>query len=156
MSALLAAGRVKMERFALNATNVTPETGVAVTNFTVDKVSDRLRLDFGVNGITGVRNTNAGDGFYRVLIDVNGDGDFTDLTDGKFEFHRILGDANGDTKVTDADLAVVNSQIGQTGSNLEGDMDGSGGVNGFDRNYVNSQRAINRMLDEALIQFLDD
>ena len=91
-----------------------------------------------------------------MLIDVNGDSDFTDAIDGMFEFHRILGDANGDAKVDDADLAVVNSQIGQSGANLEGDMDGSGGVNAFDRNFVNNQKAINRRLDEALIQLLDD
>ena len=90
---LLGAGRIVSERFALNASNVTPGTGIPVTNYTSNKVTDRIRLDFGANGITGTRNSNAGDGFYRVRVDVNGDGDFSDLEDAAFEFHRILGDA---------------------------------------------------------------
>ena len=154
LSNLLVAGRVAVERFALDATDVTAGSGTVVTDFTVDKVGDRLRLDFGSNGITDAPTTNAGDGFYRILIDVNQDGDFADAVDGLFEFHRILGDANGDAVVNADDLAIVNSQFGQSGSNLDGDGDGNGVVNFLDRNRVNQQ--INRHLDEALIQLLDD
>lgn len=156
LASLLETGRVVVERFALDAATVAPGSGMPVTGFTLDKVGDRLRLDFGTNGITGARTSNAGDGLYRVLIDTNRDGDFADAVDGLFEFHRILGDATGDARVDDADLAVVNGQIGQRGTNLEGDMDGSSAVNGFDVNYVNQQKAIGRQLDEALRQLLDD
>ena len=153
---LLAPARIAVERFALDASDVTPGTGISVGNFAVNKVADRLRLDFGTNGITGVRTSNTGDGFYRIRLDVNGDGDFTDAEDASFEFHRILGDANGDAVVNNADLAIVNSQQGRTGALLQGDMDGNGGVNFQDRNYVNAQKAINRHLDEALVALLDD
>jgi hypothetical protein len=145
-----------VERFALNATLVAPETGVAVTNFAISKVASRLRLDFGTNGVTGSRTTNAGDGFYRVLVDVNRDGDFSDAVDGAFEFCRILGDTNRDAQVDQADLNLVNSQFGRTGTNLSGDIDGSGAVNIVDRTLVTQQRNINRRLSDNLKPLLDD
>ncbi len=153
-------GRIAVERFALNATNVTPGTGVQITNFAANRITDRIRLDFGVNGITGARNTNAGDGFYRVRVDVNGDSDFADPEDAAFEFHRLLGDANGDAVVNSnasgnaTDLNIVNSQQGRSGTLLQGDIDGSGTVNVFDR--VLAIQANGRSLDEALRALLDD
>jgi len=156
LSELLAVERVKVERFALDATNVTLEAGVIISNYGVTKVANRLRLDFGTNGITGSRTTNAGDGFYRILIDANRDGDFTDLADGAFEFCRILGDATGDAQVDQADLNLVNSMFGRTGSNLSGDVDGSGSVLTADRSLTTGQKNINRRLDEALKLLLDD
>jgi ELWxxDGT repeat protein len=156
LSSLLTLGRVKVERFALNATIVTPETGLAANSFAVTKVADRLRLDFGTNGITGSRTSNAGDGLYRVLLDVNGDGDFVDAVDAMFEFSRIVGDANGDARVNAADLSIVNSQFGSSGTNLSGDIDGSGSVNLTDRNITTAQSNNNRQLDAALLAYLDD
>ena len=156
LSELLALGRVKVERFSLNATNVTPETGTNVPTFAITKVASRLRLDFGTNGITGSRTTNAGDGFYRVLIDVNRDGDFVDSIDGALEFCRILGDSTGDAVVNTDDLNLVNSQFSTSGSNLNGDVDGNGIVNALDRLFVTQQRAIDRRLADALKPFLDD
>ncbi|MFO0941313.1 MAG: hypothetical protein U0930_11140 [Pirellulales bacterium] len=153
---LLLLNPIKVERFALDATNVTPETGTAVTGFTANKVGDHVRLDWGVNGITGSRTSNAGDGFYRVLIDGNGDGDFVDAVDKFFEFGRILGDANGDYSVTVADRDIVDAQLGRTGSNLNGDVDGSGAVNSTDRTRVNNQIALNRAMSNSLKSLVDD
>ncbi len=153
---LLVPGRIKVERFSLNAADVTPETGIAVTSFSVVKLGDRLRLDFGTNGITGNRNTNAGDGFYRVLADTNRDGDFSDAADGVYEFARILGDVDGNASVTQADLDLVNAQIGVTGSNVNADVNGDGVVNIQDRNLTTSQKNLNRKLADHLKPLLDD
>ena len=156
LSDLLLLNPIKVERFALDAATVTPGTGTDVTGFTANKVGDRLRLDWGINGITGSRNTNAGDGFYRIRIDGNGDGDYADAVDQVFEFARILGDANGDYSVTTADRDVVDAQLGRTGTNLNGDVDGSGTVNSTDRTRVNNQIAINRKLADHLKPLVDD
>ncbi len=121
--------------------------------------SDRLRLDFGSNGITGSRTTNTGDGFYRLLVDGNGDGDYIDAVDSAFEFVRILGETTGNAVVDAADLAVVNAQFGRSASTsnapgLNGDTDGSGAVNNSDRSRTTA--AQNRALATPLLAFLDD
>ena len=158
---LLLNNPLSVERFALNASDVTPGTGTAVSGFAATRVGDRLRLDWGINGITGSRTSNAGDGFYRILVDGNADGDYADAVDKVFEFARILGDANGDAIVDSLDLAIVNGQLGRQGANLNGDIDGSyalnpniASVNTLDRALVNSQ--LNRRLAEALKPFLHD
>ncbi|MCC6511317.1 MAG: hypothetical protein IT423_19605 [Pirellulaceae bacterium] len=160
---LLLLNPLRVERFDLNATDVTHGTGSAVTGFDVTRQGDRLRLDWGLNGITGNRTSNSGDGFYRVLVDGNGDGDYADAVDRYFEFARVLGDANGDEQVDDADLTLVNLQLGRIGPNLNGDVDGSyfvnpslPSVNSTDRNLVNFQKNNNRRLADHLKPFLDD
>lgn len=137
---LLAAGRVAVEKFALDAATVTPGTGSTVSLSGLSQIGDRLRLDFGANGLGGSKTTNAGDGFYRLRLDVNGDGDFNDPGDSAFEFHRLYGDANGDGIVDTLDTAVVDSLMGRTGANLDGDVDGSGTVNILDKNATVRQR----------------
>jgi hypothetical protein len=151
---LLLLNPLQVERFALDATDVTPGSGIEVDTFSTTQAGDRLRLDFGLNGITGNRNTNAGDGFYRVLVDGNGDGDYADAVDAAFEFSRILGDADGDSDVDSNDIDVINSQNGRVGSNLNGDIDGSGNVNFFDRIRTNPQ--IGKELAPPLKSQLDD
>jgi len=156
---LLLNNPLSVEKFALDASDVTPGTGTAVTGFSTTRVGDRLRLDWGINGITGSRTSNAGDGFYRIRVDGNADGDYADAVDKVFEFARILGDANGDAIVDSRDQAIVG--VTRFGANLNGDIDGSyalnpnvASVNTLDRALVNSQ--LNRRLTEALKPFLDD
>ena len=57
LNSLLAAGRIAVERFAPNATNVDVGTGVPVTDFSLDRIRDRLRLGFDVDGITSELGT---------------------------------------------------------------------------------------------------
>ncbi|MCA9125995.1 MAG: VCBS domain-containing protein [Planctomycetales bacterium] len=149
---LLAAGRVALESFALDADPAAPGTGSPVTDFTVEKVGTRLKLDFGLDGLTD--NTFTGDGFYQVLVDVDGNGSFADAADAIFAFHRILGDANGDAIVDSADVDLINSQIGQSGSNLDGDVDGSQEVDGFDAALANFKNGV--ALAPWLKERLDD
>jgi ELWxxDGT repeat protein len=150
--ALLNAGRVKVERFAIDAASVTPGTGVNVPGTVLAQNGNRLRLDFGATGLGGLRQ--AGNGFYRVLLDMDGNGSFADVGDNAFEFHRLFGDANGDAKVDIADTDLVTSQIGRTGSNLDGDLDGNNAVNSTDRLYTTQQRG--KKLLDPLLGWLDD
>jgi hypothetical protein len=152
LSDLLAAGRVKVERFGINATSVNPGTGSLVTGFGLSQADRSLRLDFGVNGLGGSRE--AGNGFYRILIDQDGNNSFGDPGDAAFEFFRLWGDANGDGKVDIFDQSLVNSQNGRRGSHLDGDLDGNGVVNSLDGLFV--QRENGRRLRDSLFAWLDD
>jgi ELWxxDGT repeat protein len=152
LDALLATGRVKVERFAIDAGSVNPGDGAPVTGFGLVQNGNKLRLDFGSNGLGGLRQ--AGNGFYRILLDVDGNGSFADAGDNAFEFHRLFGDANGDAKVDVADTTLVTSQIGRVGANLDGDLDGNGSVNSTDRLFTTQQRG--KLLLEPLVSWLDD
>jgi hypothetical protein len=85
---------------------------------------------------------------------MDGNGSFADAGDSAFEFHRLFGDANGDAKVDVADTNLVTSQIGRTGTNLDGDLDGNGSVNSTDRLYTTQQRG--KKLLDPLPGLLDD
>jgi hypothetical protein len=148
VSALTQANRVQVEKFGLTAADVTAGTGAAVP-FTVVQVgsSNRLRLDFGVQGVGGARNSTAGDGFYRVRVDANGDGDYTDAGES-FEFFRLLGDANGNAVIDALDTTVVDNLFGQIGTNLEGDLNGDGVVNTADKNFTLSRNRGRKLRDE--------
>jgi hypothetical protein len=152
LSSLANTGRVRVERFGIDATSVNPGTGTLVSGFTVNQSGNRLKIDFGATGVGGLRQ--AGNGFYRVLVDVDGNGNFTDAGDGAMEFHRLFGDADGNGIVDIADTNLVTSQIGRTGTNLDGDLDGNGSVNSTDRLFTVQQRG--RKLLDPLLGWLDD
>ncbi|MFO1000538.1 MAG: LamG-like jellyroll fold domain-containing protein [Planctomycetaceae bacterium] len=152
LNAMLNADRVKVERFAIDAASVTPGTGVDSPGAVLSQNGNRLRLDFGANGLGGLRQS--GNGFYRVLLDLDGNSSFADAGDAAFEFHRLFGDANGDAKVDVADTNLVTSQIGRTGSNQDGDLDGNNAVNSTDRLYTTQQRG--KKLLDPMLSWLDD
>jgi hypothetical protein len=152
LNALANTNRIRVERFGIDAVSVTPGTGALVSGFTVNQSGNRLKLDFGPNGLGGLRQ--AGNGFYRVLVDLDGNGDFTDASDGAMEFHRLFGDADGNGIVDIADTNLVTSQLGRTGTNLDGDLDGNGFVNSTDRLFTVQQRG--KKLLEPLLGWLDD
>jgi hypothetical protein len=152
LSNLLSTDHVKVERYGIDATMLAPGMGTPVTGFTLSQQGNRLRLDFGANGLGGLRQ--AGNGFYRVYLDLDLTAAFNDIPDRSFEFHRLFGDANGDGKVDVADTNLVTSQIGRTGLNLDGDLDGNGSVNSTDRLFTTQQRG-KKLLDDML-GFLDD
>jgi hypothetical protein len=152
LSALANSGRVRVERFGIDATSVTPGTGSLLSGFTVNQSDNRLKLDFGSTGLGGLRQ--AGNGFYRVLVDIDGNGNFTDAGDGAMEFHRLFGDADGNGIVDIADTNLVTAQMGRAGTNLDGDLDGNGTVNSTDRLFTVQQRG--KKLLEPLLGWLDD
>lgn len=140
---LLAAGRVQITKSDLNGNNA---VALAASAYTASVDGDRLRLDFGVQGIGGNRNTNAGDGYYRVAIDIDGDGE----ADVFKHFYRLLGDMNGDRKVDLADRTWVMSGLGT--NDPERDVNGDGVVNALDNSFLT--RAIGRKLKDGL--WVDD
>ena len=151
-TALLSSGRIAVERFDISATSINAGTGVAVAGFSTSQTANKLKLDFGIDGLGGTFQN--GDGFYRVRLDLNGNGLFTDSGDASFEFFRLFGDANGNGTVDIADTNLVTGQVGRAAANLDGDIDGNGTVNATDRLYTIRQRG--RKLLSWLLAFLDD
>ncbi|MFN9037752.1 MAG: hypothetical protein ACK5YO_15730, partial [Planctomyces sp.] len=69
-TALLSGGRVRVERFAVNAASVTPLTGTSVTGVGFRVVDKRLKREFGTSGLGG--GGAAGAGGYRVRGELAG------------------------------------------------------------------------------------
>lgn len=151
LNAVASPDRIKLERFDIAAPSVTGQ-GTAVTDPAFNVTGNKVALDFGSVGLGGSRQ--AGNGFYRVKIDVDGNGSFADAADKVFEFYRLFGDANGDGKVSVEDTDLVTSQMGRKGTNLEADVDGNGTVNSLDRTYTLQQRG--KALAAYMIDLLDD
>ena len=138
---LISSNRLQMTRYDLNG-----ENGM-VSAFPTPTVSGRqIQLDFGVQGIGGNRNTNVGDGYYELGIDMDGNGSF----ESKKYFHRLLGDVNGDGIVSAADKSQV--LVAQGTTSVEADVNGDGFVNVADTTLVT--RAVGRKLKGGL--FRDD
>jgi hypothetical protein len=133
--------RVRLTRFGLDGSGIGEAISLAGR---VSALDQALLFDFGDEGLGGSRNTTAADGFYELALDLDGDGSLeTDLG-----FFRLLGDVDGDGDVDNADLANVNAAFGQIGANLEGDLNGDGRVNIFDRQLW--QRGRGRALADGL------
>ncbi len=130
--------RLQLTQFDLNGQN-----GSLQSFPTPTVVGNRIRFDFGVQGIGGNRNTNAGDGYYELAVDIDGNGSF----ETKNYFYRLLGDVNGDRKVATADSNLTLSAFGT--SNPERDVNGDGFVNANDRTLV--LRGLGRKLKESLL-----
>jgi surface-anchored protein len=140
---LLAAGRMQITKFDLNGEN---GVALAATAFSASTAGNRLRIDFGVQGIGGNRNTNAGDGYYRIGIDIDGDG----TIDAVKHFYRLLGDVNGDRKVDALDRASVMAAMRTT--TPEADVNGDGIINSVDLTLLT--RSIGKRLKNGL--WIDD
>jgi ELWxxDGT repeat protein len=98
----------------------------------VTVVGNQLKIDFGVNGVGGDRNSLLGDGVYRLRVDLDGDGTLETTS----RFHRLFGDVDGNGVVNAADIGLVQAAQGQTGGNLATDLNGDGLVNLTDLNNV--------------------
>ena len=101
-----------------------------------------MRLDWGSQGIGGNRSTMLGDGYYRLSIDFDGDGDY----DQDMYFHRLFGDVTGDGQVTSEDVVQIASEFGSTTG--ESDVNGDRRVNGIDR--LLASRSLGRKLGGGL------
>ncbi len=134
---LLSAGRIQLTKFDLNG-----ENAVAMTNPSMGVVGNTLRFDFGSQGLGGNRNSNAGDGYYRIGIDVDGDGQM----DAFKHFYRLLGDVTGDGKVDDLDRMFILNNIGSNNPNA--DVNGDRIINGVDS--LLTTRAFGRKLKDGL------
>jgi ELWxxDGT repeat protein len=102
----------------------------------VSLVGNRVKLDFGVEGVGGDRKSSLGDGIYRLRVDLDGDGT-AEITD---KFFRLLGDVDGNGVVNDADVGLVTAAQGTSGLNLATDLNGDGVIDEFDVNNVRRRK----------------
>jgi parallel beta-helix repeat protein len=130
LAELISEGRVRLKRYDLNGANPV-NVGIA-SRMSVS--GNRIVIDFGINGLGGNRFTTAGDGYYGLRFDSDGNGTYETIRN----FYRLLGDTNGDREVNSTDLAHVNANFGRRGT-LNADVNGDGVVNFTDRNLVNGQ-----------------
>lgn len=63
--------RLRLTRFDLDGNN-----GTIVPLPTTTAVGSQIQLDFGVQGIGRNRNTNVGDGYYQIALDMDQNGSF--------------------------------------------------------------------------------
>lgn len=153
LQSLIDAGGIRLERFDLNANDVTVGTGeqVGLSSVSFNVVNNTIRIDFGTQGIGGNRNSRAGDGFYRIMLDATGDG----AVDQAFEFHRVFGDADGDGDADRRDVLRVLRGFRRR-DNPEFDMNGDGRVNFIDVLFTAFEARRGKKLKDDLFAMLDD
>ena len=143
MADLLATGRISVTKFDLNGEN---GVAMAASAWSASTVGNRLRMDFGVQGIGGNRNDSTADGYYRVGIDIDSDG----TADAYKHFYRLLGDVNGDRQVNALDRLLV--MRGNSPASPSVDVNGDGVVNAVDLTLVT--RSLGKKLKNGL--WVDD
>jgi hypothetical protein len=131
LAELVAEGRLWMTRYSLTGTGGT-YVDLAGKASVID---NRVQLDFGPQGIGGNRNSQSGDGYYRLRADADGDGTWEAVK----HFYRLLGDTNRDRWVNTTDVNAVNADRGRTGVR-DTDVNGDLIVNATDVKIVKRQR----------------
>lgn len=129
-------GNIRVERFGIGPGPVVPGTGTNVPFSGASVVGNGIQLDF-AGGIGGAGS--AGNGFYRILLDTDNNGNFDDA---HFEFFRLYGDANGDGIVTTNDTRI------------RADLDGNGRFDTRDRRVARNN--LGASVDLALLAMIDD
>lgn len=129
LSAMFFAGRMKLTRYDLlasqdsNGVNTLSSTGTNVSltgAVTYAAGSKQLKFDFSANGIGGGATSVAGDGYYKLELDLDGDG----IYETRKSFYRLLGDQNGDHTVDQTDYDAIKAQVGkayETAYDINGD-----------------------------------
>jgi hypothetical protein len=137
-----------LSRLKLTKSSLTGDgaSNVAIPASVVSAVGNQLKLDFGAAGLGASRNSNSGDGYYTLGLDLNNDG----VYETKFFFYRIFGDVNGDRIVNATDESLVTANANTTVPyNANNDPNGDGVVNGSDVIVV--RRALGRQLGSGLL-----
>jgi hypothetical protein len=137
-----------LSRLQLTKSSLTGDgaSNVAIPASVVSAVGNQLKLDFGAAGLGASRNSNSGDGYYTLGLDLNNDG----VYETKFFFYRIFGDVNGDRIVNATDESLVTANANTTVPyNANNDPNGDGVVNGSDVILV--RRALGRQLGSGLL-----
>jgi hypothetical protein len=121
--ALAASGRLKMMKADLNGLNAVE---VALGNITVK--GRTLTIDYAPRGFSRPGNPNVRDGYYTLLIDIDGDTTY----ETSQSFYRMLGDTNGDGRVSRKDLNAIRLALATGAYNANLDLDGNGFVDAGD------------------------
>ncbi len=144
---LISGNRIQLTRFDLDGLNgVVQALPVAPAPAASGSM---IQLDFGIQGIGGNRSTNAGNGYYEIAVDMDGNGSF----ESKKYFHRLFGDVTGDGLINAADKSKVLTGQGVAYS-AESDVNGDGSINVADTILVTRAISAIRKLKGGL--FRDD
>jgi hypothetical protein len=138
-SQIVASSRIRLRKADLNGNG---SVNVPLTGFLRSNGAN-ISVDFGAAGIQNSRNTNGGDGYYTLELDLDNDTVF----ETSLRFYRLLGDVNGDRQVNSADQNAVSAASGT--SNPQYDLNGDGIVNSTDVLMV--RRALGRRLASGLV-----
>jgi len=133
LDALISGGRIKLTRYGLDGVSSPLQVNLAGV---VSHVGNSLAFNFGAQGIGGNRNSNIGDGYYKLSVDQDGDG----VYEATKTFYRLFGDANGDRSVDSLDVNLILANYAHQGTLLNADVNGDGIVNSTDRNYAQQMK----------------
>ncbi len=137
--------RIQLTQFDLNGLGGISQT---LSASMVQIIGQTIEIDFGTGGIGGNPNSNVGDGYYGLMLDLD-----ENLTpDIDLNFYRLFGDTNGDRTVNSVDLNNINAAYGQSGPALDADINGDGYINILDRLFT--FQALGRSINSGLL--LDD
>lgn len=109
----------------------------------VDAVDQLMQIDFGPEGIGGDANSATGDGYYRLEMDLDGDGSF----ETSKAFYRLFGDATGNRSVGYEDLSPIFANYFAAGQ-LDSDLNGDEFTDYFD--YAAVVNNLNHVIDGSL------
>jgi hypothetical protein len=121
LAAYVAGQGIQLVRYDVNGLNPTNVSLAGLVNVSGIHVT----IDFGINGIGGNRLTSAGDGTYRLNLNLHGQQSTTTV-----QFTRLFGDVNGDGVVDAADFSLA--QTYQKSGDLNGDINGDGLIDARD------------------------
>ncbi|MBC7968376.1 MAG: hypothetical protein H7Z17_20920 [Fuerstia sp.] len=142
---LISGNRLQLTRFDLDGLNgVVQALPVAPAPVASGSM---IQLDFGIQGIGGNRGTNAGDGYYEIALDMDGNGSF----ESKKYFHRLFGDVTGNGTIDAADKSQVLAAQGVAYS-AESDVNGDGVMNVADTTLVTRAISAIRKLKNGLLR----
>lgn len=120
---------LELTKFDLQGNN-----GTVITLPSTSVSGQSVWLDFGASGIGGNAGTTAGNGYYSIAVDTDGNGSFESV---KY-FYRILGDVNAGGGVTGSDKTQVLAAQGGP-YDIESDVNGNGVVNIVDTSLCSRQ-----------------
>jgi hypothetical protein len=140
---LISGNRLQLTRYDLDGLNGVVQALPVAPAPTAS--GSMIQLDFGAQGIGGNRGTNAGDGYYEIALDMDGNGSF----ESKKYFHRLFGDVTGNGTIDAADKSQVLAGQGVAYS-AENDINGDGFVNVSDTTLVTRAVSAIRKLKNGL------
>jgi subtilisin family serine protease len=143
ISDLITESRVAIIRHPLTGA-FSPADPTVSLNGVLSAVDHALHFNFGQYGLGGLARANmslnnywnalaAGDGYYEVDVDLNGDGAIR--PNEQVFFYRLLGDVNGDKTVDATDSNLITTNLGAIGINPF-DANGDGTVDATDRSLA--------------------
>jgi hypothetical protein len=121
--------RIRLQRF--NTDGSGPGVSIALQGL-ASQNGRSVELNFGSSGLGSSPSTTAGNGYYRLSVDNDGDGQM----DQMFHFYRLLGDTNSDRIVNTLDVRDIATAISRKVYDPNLDVNGDGVIDLRDRNLA--------------------